>query len=118
MFTQIVFICWYKAPNDLILHKNELNVQTRYYMIAKEKETENKRNYVRLGQAADILGVSKRYMYHLVRTRRINHFKSACGKLIYFRIEDLEKWMTSTHIVTQSEVEVMAEKRACTQNWE
>ena len=54
----------------------------------------------------------------MIQTYLIIFVLLLAAELIYFRIEDLEKWMTSTHIVTQSEVEVMAEKRAFTQNWE
>lgn len=44
-------------------------------------------------EACLFLGVKKAYLYELVRNQKIHYFKSAGGKLTYFRRSDLEKWM-------------------------
>ena len=55
-------------------------------------------------EACLFLGVKKSYLYELVRKKKIKHFKSAGGKLTYFRRKDLEKWMTAIHVPTSSEL--------------
>lgn len=54
-------------------------------------------------EACLFLGVKKSYLYELVR-KKIKHFKSAGGKLTYFRRKDLEKWMTAINVPTSSEL--------------
>lgn len=86
-------------------------------MMAKETKKSISNDYLRVGQAAEFIGVTKSYMYRLIRERRIPHFKSQGGKLVYFLKADLEAWMAGTYVAPQSEIEVMTEKRALTETW-
>ena len=81
-------------------------------------EKRQKNDLLRVEEAAAMLGVKASYIYRMSRERKLPHFKSSGGKLIYFRREDLEAWMMGTYVAPQNEVEVMAEKRAFTQNCE
>lgn len=44
-------------------------------------------------EASEYMGIKKNFLYELVRERRINHFRSKGGKLIYFKRKDLDDWM-------------------------
>lgn len=64
-----------------------------------------------MDEACLFLGVKKTYLYELVRNKRIKYFKSAGGKLTYFKRSDLEKWMLAVGMPTQSELERMTSAR-------
>lgn len=58
-----------------------------------------------MDEACLFLGVKKCYLYELVRKKRIRYFKSAGGKLTYFKRKDLERWMTAINVPTQYDIE-------------
>ena len=58
-----------------------------------------------MDEACLFLGVKKCYLYELVRKKKIRYFKSAGGKLTYFKRKDLEKWMTAINMSSQSDIE-------------
>lgn len=49
-------------------------------------------------EAALFLGVKQSYIYELVRSNKIQYFRSKGGKLIYIRRDDLVKWATAIRI--------------------
>lgn len=51
-----------------------------------------------MDEASLFLGVTKCYLYELVRKKKIKYFKSGGGKLTYFKREDLENWMLAVDI--------------------
>ena len=51
------------------------------------------KNALNLKDAALFTGLSKVYLRYLISERRIPCYKSSGGKLVYFKKEDLEKWM-------------------------
>lgn len=59
-------------------------------------------------EACLFLGIKKCYLYELVRKRKIKHFKSAGGKLTYFKRKDLVDWMTAINIPSESELRAKA----------
>lgn len=61
-----------------------------------------------MDEACLFLGVKKCYLYELVRKKRIRYFKSAGGKLTYFKRKDLERWMTAVNIPSQTDIEQSA----------
>lgn len=61
------------------------------------------KNIYNADEACLFLGVKKSYLYELVRNKKIHYFKSAGGKLSYFRRADLEKWMLSIEFSTHDE---------------
>lgn len=61
------------------------------------------KNIYNTEEACLFLGVKKQSLYELVRNRKIRYFKSAGGKLTYFRRSDLEKWMLAVEFSTEEE---------------
>lgn len=62
------------------------------------------KNIYNTEEACLFLGIKKQSLYELVRNRKIRYFKSAGGKLTYFRRSDLEKWMLAVEFSTQEEI--------------
>ena len=73
--------------------------------------TEDVKKFLRVKQAAEYLGVSQHHVYRLVEKRLIPHYKSAGGKVIYFRLADLEAYICNTYITPQSELKTQVEKQ-------
>ena len=61
-------------------------------------------------EAARYLGVSKSCLYKWTMSRQIPHYKSPTGKLCFFNREEIEKWMQSTRVATDAELEQQAQK--------
>lgn len=55
-------------------------------------------------EAAKYMGISKSYLYKLTMRREIPHFKSPTGKMCYFNRAELEKWLQSNRVSTDSEI--------------
>lgn len=62
------------------------------------------KNIYNTKEACLFLGVENSYIYELVRNNKIRYFKSAGGKLTYFRRSDLEKWMLHVEFLSQEEL--------------
>ena len=50
-----------------------------------------RQNLIDIGEAAELLGVTPRFIRRLIHERRIPHHK--IGKFIRFRPSDLERWI-------------------------
>lgn len=59
-------------------------------------------------EAAKYLGVTKSAIYKLTMGRKIPHYRSQGGKLLYFQREEIERWATSCRIATNEELEAKA----------
>lgn len=59
-------------------------------------------------EAARYLGVTKSAIYKLTMGRKIPHYRSQGGKLLYFNREEIEQWATSCKIATKDELEAKA----------
>lgn len=79
--------------DDIITQLNGIRTAT----LLKSKDIYN------TTEACLFLGVKRSYLYELVHSRRIPHCKSRGGKLIYFRRQDLEAWMTHTPVPIQAD---------------
>lgn len=60
-----------------------------------------------LKEAAAFTGLSTATMYKLTHEKKIP-FSKPGGKVIYFRLEDLEAWMLSAPILCKSQIESKA----------
>jgi len=49
-------------------------------------------------------GISESYGYKLTSNRQISHFKPS-GKLLYFKRSDVEKWLLSNPVPSQSDLQ-------------
>lgn len=59
-------------------------------------------------EAAQYMGISKSYLYKLTMRQQIPHFKPR-GKMCYFNRTELEQWLQSNRISTDSEISQRAE---------
>ena len=67
------------------------------------------RNVFGVSEAAVFLGLSTARVYHLTAAKEIPHYKK--GKSVYFRRDELEKWMTAEKVHTDDEILRMATAR-------
>jgi len=75
----------------------------------KELAVFNTKNVLTMREAAALLSLSMSYLYRLVCTKQIPHYKSAGGgKFTYFERKELEKWMLANRVKTSSEIEAEA----------
>lgn len=54
-------------------------------------------------EAAKYMGISKSYLYKLTMRQQIPHYKPM-GKMCYFNRAELEKWLQSNRVSTDSEI--------------
>lgn len=60
-------------------------------------------------EAARYLGVSKSCLYKWTMGRQIPHYKSPTGKMCFFNRKEIEAWMQSQRVATDSELEQQAQ---------
>lgn len=58
-------------------------------------------------EAAKYLGLSKSYLYKLTMNRQIPHYKPT-GKVCYFNRQELETWLQSNRVATDTELNQQA----------
>lgn len=63
-------------------------------------------------ECAQYLGVSKSCLYKWTCSRQIPHFKSPTGKMCFFNRREVEAWMQSNRVATDSELEAQARRLA------
>lgn len=56
---------------------------------------------------AEMLGVSKSYVYKLTSKRILPHYKPM-GKVVYFKREEIEDWIFRNRMTTDEELEMQA----------
>ncbi len=61
------------------------------------------KNILTLNEAAIFTGLSKSYLYKKTSCRQIPFYKLE-GKLIYFKKIELEEWLLSTRVPSNSEI--------------
>lgn len=54
-------------------------------------------------EAAQYMGISKSYLYKLTMRQQIPHYKPM-GKMCYFNRAELEQWLQSNRVSTDSEI--------------
>ena len=59
-------------------------------------------------EASRYMGISKSYLYKLTMLRQIPHYKPH-GKIIYFNRAELEAWLQSNRVATDSELSQQAQ---------
>ncbi len=69
-----------------------------------EKISNSERGLLTTVEAAHYLGVKPSYLYKMMMRRAIPYYKPG-GKLCFFSREDLDAWLTSIRIKSQSEIE-------------
>ncbi len=70
----------------------------------KQQISTSERVLLTTTEAAQYLGVKPSYLYKMMMRRAIPYYKPG-GKLCFFSREDLDAWLTSIRIKSQSEIE-------------
>ena len=70
----------------------------------KQQISTSERVLLTTTEAAHYLGVKPSYLYKMMMRRAIPYYKPG-GKLCFFSREDLDAWLTSIRIKSQSEIE-------------
>ncbi len=70
----------------------------------KEKISNSERGLMTTAEVAQYLGVKPSYLYKMMMRRAIPYYKPG-GKLCFFSRDDLDAWLTSIRIKSQSEIE-------------
>lgn len=53
----------------------------------------NKKDVLSIEEATEYMNISKSFLYKLTSKKKIPYYKPS-GKIVYFKREDLDKWMT------------------------
>jgi excisionase family DNA binding protein len=61
-------------------------------------------------EAAEFLGISPATLYKYTSKKLIPHFRSAAGRLTYFKREDLIAWQQKHRISSSDEISELASK--------
>lgn len=59
-------------------------------------------------EVARYMGISKSYLYKLTMRREIPHYKPT-GKVCYFNRREIEEWLQSNRVATDSELDQRAQ---------
>lgn len=59
-------------------------------------------------EVAKYLGITKSAIYKMTMAKKIPHYRSQGGKLLYFKREEIEQWATSCKVLTDEELEAKA----------
>lgn len=51
-------------------------------------------------------GLSRNHIYQLIHKKLIPHYKSAGGKMVYFRKEDVDKYLCAVRVPTLNEIAI------------
>lgn len=72
--------------------------------------TENTKQVLTVPEVAKLTGMSERTIYKYCNDRKIPHYKSAGGKMTYFKRTEVESWMCHTRVATIEEIKDDAAK--------
>lgn len=64
----------------------------------------NTKQVLTVRDVASLTGMSERTIYKYCNERRIPHYKSAGGKMTYFKRSEVEEWMLHTRVATTDEI--------------
>ena len=73
-----------------------------------EANNVNSKAVLTTDEAAKYLGITKSAIYKMTMGRKIPHYRSKGGKLLYFQREEIEQWATSNKVMTEEELEAKA----------
>lgn len=67
----------------------------------------NNKTFIGIDEAAAYLGVKKTSLYNKCYRKQIPHYKPNGGK-IYFRTDELDRWIAAGRVATDSEIKTKA----------
>lgn len=71
-----------------------------------------------LEEVSEVYGLKKSYLYSLVHTKRIPHYKAGGGRLTFFKKKEVEAFLTAQRVGTYEEAEASAAKYEITKTME
>ena len=63
-----------------------------------------------ISEVCSYTGFEKSYIYKLTSQRKIPHYKNPGGKMVHFKRDEINEWMTQNRIKTVDEIENLATK--------
>ncbi|MDD6581567.1 MAG: helix-turn-helix domain-containing protein [Bacteroidales bacterium] len=66
---------------------------------------ENTKQVLTVDEVARLTGMTTHTIYKYCAARKIPHYKSAGGKMTYFKRAEVEAWMCHTKVATMEEIE-------------
>lgn len=98
---------------DIILERfDKLEQQLSELWEAKQPDTKA----LNARQAAEWLNISLSYLRRLCSDRKLPYYRSGGGKLVSFRVSDLEAFRTARRITPASEIETKAATHVVTRS--
>lgn len=73
------------------------------------KEETPKKAMLTANETCNYLGIAKSYLYKLTHRKAIPHYKPF-GKLIYFKLSEVDEWLERNRISTEEELNEQANK--------
>lgn len=68
----------------------------------------NNKDVLNVEDLALLTGLSKSHIYKLVWAKRIPYYKNEGGKLTFFKKSEINEWLCSHRVLTQTEMEQQA----------
>ena len=66
------------------------------------------KNVLSVAELSLLTGLSKSHIYKLICSKKIPHYKSEGGKLVFFKKDEVENWLCALKVPTAKEVEQAA----------
>lgn len=98
-------------PFEIILDKLnriETLIESLDFTVIDSIEMPKTKNVLNIKELAEFCGISQSCIYKKTSEKTIPHYKN--GKRLFFKTEEIEKWMLSTKITTKQEIETIANK--------
>ncbi len=62
------------------------------------------KNVLNISEICSYTGFERSYIYKLTSQKKIPHFKSAGGKTIFFKRDEIDEWLTQNRIKTNDQI--------------
>lgn len=85
------------------------NIQIEKRLANIETMLQSQKNVLTFDEGASYLGVSHSCLYKWTMARIVPHYKPR-GKMIYFKLAELEEWLLQNRITPAYEIEAKASK--------
>ena len=63
------------------------------------------KSHLNFHEACDYLGLSESYLYKLTHKKQIPHYKMPTGKKLVFSKQELDEWLLSNPVKTESDID-------------
>lgn len=67
------------------------------------------KTFINTAEAAKLLGISKSTLYKMTCKNKIPFYRPA-GKLVYFKLEEIQEWMENARVASAREIQGEVER--------